>query len=431
MRVVLLLVQTFYKRLPLARFEEDQKLIQSLALTLVDRQICTVRGTYDPATLMGKGWVERMRLFVEEEKIDLVVIDPDLSSLQMRNLEKIWGCKVWDRTGLILAIFENRALSRAGKLQVMLARLFYQKSRLVRAWSHLERQRGGFGFMGGPGESQLELDRRMLDQRIMRIKDELNQVRKTRTLSHKGRRNFFKIALVGYTNAGKSTLFRCLSRTDTLVADQPFATLDPLVRKIFLPEGQPSLLSDTVGFISQLPRFLKLAFQATLEELKEADLILHVRDMACQETLDQKKAVEEVLIEIGCQAPILEVLNKEDKMSLNAENETIQGETDQEKLCYAKKEEEETAQEKLLDALPEETTPLENEVIDECEIEKSCALEMEKLEMENLIETEKAEHRLNILPDVVSISALLGTGIHTLRQTLARLSVEKKPSDPV
>lgn len=312
MRVLLALIQTFHKPLSLARYQEDQALIRALGYTLVDSQRCTLRGAYNAATLMGKGWVERIRAFVEVEKLDLVVVDPDLTSLQMRNLEKIWGCKVWDRTGLILSIFEKHARSRAGKLQVTLAQLFYQKSRLTRAWSHLERQRGGYGFLGGPGESQLELDRRMLETQIMRIEKDLEKVRKTRMLSHKRREGFFKVALVGYTNAGKSTLFQRLSGQETYIADQPFATLDPLVRKVFLPSGNTALLSDTVGFISDLPKFLKLAFQATLEELKEANLIVHVRDASSHEKEEQKQAVEQVLREVGCQVPILEVLNKMD-----------------------------------------------------------------------------------------------------------------------
>jgi GTP-binding protein HflX len=240
--------------------------------------------------------------------------------VQQRNLERAWNCKVIDRTGLILEIFGERARTKEGKLQVELAALTYQRSRLVRSWTHLERQRGGVGFMGGPGESQLEIDRRLITERITRLKKELAQVKRTRSL-HRGARQrvpYPVVALVGYTNAGKSTLFNRLTEAEVVAQDQLFATLDPTMRRVVLPSGQTIILSDTVGFISDLPTDLVAAFRATLEEVTEADIILHVRDAAHPDSLAQQADVQVVLADLGIDesaAHVLEVLNKADLLA--------------------------------------------------------------------------------------------------------------------
>ena len=254
-----------------------------------------------PSTLFGSGKVEEVRLRVEHEAIELVVVDHTVTPIQQRNLEKAWNAKVLDRTGLILEIFGRRAQTREGRLQVELAHLTYQKSRLVRSWTHLERQRGGAGFLGGPGESQLELDRRLIQDRIDGIREDLTQVVKTRDLHRKGRRKvpYPIVAIVGYTNAGKSTLFNRVTGAAVLAKDQVFATLDPTMREVRLPGGRRIILSDTVGFISDLPTMLVAAFRATLEEVIEADLILHVRDIAHAETDAQAADVEGVLRDLG------------------------------------------------------------------------------------------------------------------------------------
>ena len=295
-----------------ARVQENKQLAKAVGLDLVDTQVCRLRRAAHPGTFLGKGWVDRIKAEVDTSKINVVVMDPDLTSIQQRVLEKTWKCEVWDRTALILRIFQQRARTAAGQLQVQLASLLYQKSRLVRAWTHLERQRGGFGFLGGPGESQLELDRRILETQTLKVKKQLEQVRKTRSLHRQSRRAYSTIALVGYTNTGKSTLFRTLTRTDVFCADMPFATLDPTVRKIRLPSGRFAMLTDTVGFISELPSFLKLAFQATLEEISQADLIVHVRDKACPNSNLQKMDVLALLKDLKCTQPIIEVWNKSD-----------------------------------------------------------------------------------------------------------------------
>jgi GTP-binding protein HflX len=276
-----------------------------------------------PATLFGSGRVRTLGELVARERIDLVVVDAPLSAVQQRNLERAWSCKVIDRAGLILEIFGERARTREGRLQVELAALTYQRSRLVRSWTHLERQRGGFGFLGGPGESQIELDRRRIDDRITRIQRELDAVKRTRGLHRAARERaaYPVIALVGYTNAGKSTLFNRLTGAAVSARDQLFATLDPTMRVLRLPSGQQAILSDTVGFVADLPTDLIAAFRATLEEVRTADLVLHVRDMAHPESAAQRSDVLQVLrsLELGELADdgrLLEFWNKLDLLSL-------------------------------------------------------------------------------------------------------------------
>ena len=272
-----------------------------------------------PATLLGSGKVEELGAIIKAGDVTVAIVDHVLSPIQQRNLEKAWNAKVLDRTGLILEIFAERARSKEGRLQVELARLTYQKSRLVRSWTHLERQRGGFGFLGGPGETQIEADRRAIGERIDTIRSELAVVERTRRLHRKHRKETEQrvVSLVGYTNAGKSTLFNAFSGAGVLAKDMLFATLDATMRRIEFPEGGAFLLSDTVGFISDLPTQLIAAFRATLEEILEADLILHVRDMASKSSEAQRSEVEKVLTEIGISAEeqqrrVIEVWNKAD-----------------------------------------------------------------------------------------------------------------------
>ncbi len=270
-----------------------------------------------PATLLGSGQVEECASVVAVQDIALVVVNHTLTPVQQRNLERDLKCKVIDRIGLILEIFGARARTSEGKLQVELAALEYQKSRLVRSWTHLERQRGGFGFMGGPGETQLEADKRLITERIVRLKKDLDAVRRTRGLGREARHRAERptIALVGYTNAGKSTLFNRLTGADVLVQDMLFATLDPTMRGMKLPGGREVVVSDTVGFISDLPTHLVEAFRATLEEVLQADVILHVRDSAHPDGLGQREAVLAILADLGIAADderIVEVLNKID-----------------------------------------------------------------------------------------------------------------------
>ncbi len=274
--------------------------------------------------LFGSGRIETLKTRFEAEEIDLVIIDGPLTPVQQRNLEREWKVKILDRTGLILEIFGERAATREGELQVELAHLEYQKTRLVRSWTHLERQRGGLGFVGGPGETQIEADRRALDERILRIKKQLSKVVKTRSLHRAARKRtpFPIVALVGYTNAGKSTLFNRLTQSDVLAKDMLFATLDPTMRAIELPDGRKVIVSDTVGFISGLPTQLVAAFRATLEEVLEADLILHVRDISHPSTEAQRADVIDVLAQLGVSKArldgMLEVRNKLDLLDPEA-----------------------------------------------------------------------------------------------------------------
>ncbi len=279
-----------------ARLAEAVGLAQSIGLEVVHTAILPLRARR-PSTLLGEGQVEAQKPALAEREVTVAILDAALSPVQQRNLERAWGCKVIDRTGLILDIFGERAATREGALQVELAHLDYQRSRLVRSWTHLERQRGGFGFLGGPGETQIEADRRLIGERIIKLRKELEQVRRTRGLHRSARRRvpFPVVALVGYTNAGKSTLFNALTGASVDARDQLFATLDPTMRGLRLPSGRRAILSDTVGFVSELPHELVEAFRATLEEVAEADVILHVRDAAHPDSAAQQADVVAVL----------------------------------------------------------------------------------------------------------------------------------------
>ncbi|MBS0488631.1 GTPase HflX [Phenylobacterium sp. NIBR 498073] len=299
-----------------ARLDEAVGLALALDLEIRDAIIAPLRKR-TPATLFGSGKVDEIGELCFQLQVDVAVVDDALTPVQQRNLEKAWQVKVMDRTGMILEIFARRARTREGILQVELARLSYERSRLVRTWTHLERQRGGFGVMGGPGETQIETDRRLLAEKIGKLKRELVEVRRTRNLQRGARQRhpFPAVALVGYTNAGKSTLFNRLTKADVMAADMLFATLDPTLRMLDLPDGRPAILSDTVGFISDLPHELVESFRATLEEVKEADVILHVRDIASEETEAEAEDVRTVLDRLGVDVEernVIEVWNKAD-----------------------------------------------------------------------------------------------------------------------
>jgi GTP-binding protein HflX len=283
-----------------ARLTEAVGLAEALDLNVVEARTAPLRAPV-PSTLLGAGKVAELADVCRALDLDVVVVDDALSPIQQRNLERAWKVKVIDRTGMILEIFARRARTREGRLQVELARLAYEASRLVRTWTHLERQRGGYGVMGGPGETQIETDRRLISEKVSKLKRELEDVRRTRSLARRARRRtpFPTIALVGYTNAGKSTLFNRLTDAEVVAKDMLFATLDPTMRRLKLPDGRPAILSDTVGFISSLPHELVEAFRATLDEVKEADIILHVRDIASAETEAEAADVRTVLEELG------------------------------------------------------------------------------------------------------------------------------------
>jgi GTP-binding protein HflX len=315
-------------RSPDARLAEAVGLAGAIDIDIADAQVVALAKPR-PATLLGKGAVERLAEEIKQAEIGLVVVDSHLSPVQQRNLERAWGAKVIDRTGLILEIFGARARTREGTLQVELAALTYQRSRLVRSWTHLERQRGGFGFLGGPGETQIEADRRMIGERIVKLERELDEVKRTRDLHRKARKRvpYPIVALVGYTNAGKSSLFNAITRAEVLAKDMLFATLDPTMRTMTLPSGRKIILSDTVGFVSDLPHELVAAFRATLEEVLEADVVVHVRDIAHPDAEAQAVDVETVLRELGLAEVVdkglLEVWNKIDLLDADQRPEVV------------------------------------------------------------------------------------------------------------
>lgn len=306
-----------FERSEETELEEAEGLARAINLEVLDARAVKIY-SIEASTLFGKGACETLAKDIEDLEPTVVIVNFNLSPVQQRNLEKLWNVKVIDRTGLILEIFGMRAQTKEGKIQVDLAALNYQRSRLVKSWTHLERQRSGGGFLGGPGETQLELDRRMIDEKINRLKKQLIEVRRTRDLSRQNRLKvpFPIVALVGYTNAGKSTLFNTLTGADVFAEDLVFATLDPTLRKMKLPNSQMIILSDTVGFISDLPTHLVEAFRATLEQVQYADVILHVRDISSEDTESQREDVIRVLSDLGidysADPRIVEVLNKID-----------------------------------------------------------------------------------------------------------------------
>ena len=307
------------RRDPDAALEEAVALAAALpGLEVVGAEVVRLPKAH-PGMLFGSGKIAELKERLEAAEVDLVLVDGPVTPVQQRNLEKAWGVKLLDRTGLILEIFSDRAATREGVLQVEMAALSYQRTRLVRAWTHLERQRGGLGFVGGPGETQIEADRRAIDEQLVRLRRQLDRVVKTRALHRSARAKvpYPVIALVGYTNAGKSTLFNRLTGAEVMAKDMLFATLDPTMRRVVLPTGQEVILSDTVGFISDLPTELVAAFRATLEEVTAADLILHVRDISHPETEAQAEDVEAILGSLGIPegVPVLEVWNKLDRLS--------------------------------------------------------------------------------------------------------------------
>lgn len=304
-----------------ARLEEAVGLAQSINLEVCFAEITNLK-MVKAGNFFGQGYIDKLHEQIKAQEVELLIVDASLSPIQQRNLEKKLQTKVIDRTALILEIFGERAQTKEGKLQVELAHLSYQRSRLVRSWTHLERQRGGAGFLGGPGETQIELDRRIIDDKIVRIKKELEKVKQTRSLQRSSRQKipYPVVALVGYTNAGKSSIFNRLTGAGVFAQDLLFATLDPTMRRIRLPEGNEVILSDTVGFISDLPHELIMAFRATLEEVLEADVIVHVRDISNPDSNAQKKDVLSVLASLGLEHPnsadnYIELLNKIDLLS--------------------------------------------------------------------------------------------------------------------
>lgn len=311
------------RRAPEHALTEAVSLAHALRLDLVFSEVVRIRKPH-VGLLFGSGKLDELKTRITADEVDLVVIDGPVSPIQQRNLERAWKVKVLDRTGLILEIFADRAATREGVLQVDLAALEYAKTRLVRSWTHLERQRGGLGFVGGPGETQIEADRRAINDQIIRLKRQISKVEKTRALHRAARAKvpYPIVALVGYTNAGKSTLFNRLTGADVMAKDMLFATLDPTMREVELPGGTKVILSDTVGFISDLPTMLVAAFRATLEEVLDADLVLHVRDISHPEAEAQAQDVRDILADLGidepAQADMLEVWNKTDLLQADA-----------------------------------------------------------------------------------------------------------------
>ncbi|MGB7244803.1 MAG: GTPase HflX [Sulfitobacter sp.] len=326
------------RRLPDHALAEAVALARALPeLVVAGSEIVTLK-TVRAGMLFGKGKIEEIKTRLEENAVELVLVDGAVSPIQQRNLEKAWGVKLLDRTGLILEIFSDRAATREGVLQVEMAALSYQRTRLVRAWTHLERQRGGLGFVGGPGETQIESDRRAIDEQLVRLRRQLEKVIKTRTLHRAARAKvpYPIVALVGYTNAGKSTLFNRLTGAKVMAKDMLFATLDPTMRRVQLPDGPEVIMSDTVGFISDLPTELVAAFRATLEEVLAADVICHVRDISHSETEGQAQDVRDIMASLGVEEtrPSFEVWNKVDQLDADAAA-AVQTRADRDDTVYA------------------------------------------------------------------------------------------------